>query len=311
MTKPLEGKIAVVAGATRGAGRGIATALGEAGATVYCTGRSVPGSPGMKDRPETINETAEIVTARGGRGIAVRVDHTVPARGREPVRAGGRVRHPRQRHLGRRRPRRVGEEALGDEARGRADAHRPRDQDAHHHQLPRPPAAAPRAGSSSRSPTATRYFYRGHFFYDLVKTTVIRMAFALSQELKGRGVTALAVTPGLPALGVDARPLRRDRGELARRREEGQGVHRLGDAAVRRARRRRARGRSERGEEERTRLRVLGSRRGVRRRATPTARGRTSCAGCGRTCRRWRPDGRSSDDAFYAYWGTMPYEMPG
>src|SRR5688500_17187157 len=77
--KPLEGKIAVVAGATRGAGRGIATALGEAGATVYCTGRSVPGSPGMKNRPETINETADIVTARGGKGIAVRVDHTVPA----------------------------------------------------------------------------------------------------------------------------------------------------------------------------------------------------------------------------------------
>src|SRR5258705_2541334 len=78
MKKPLAGKIAVVAGATRGAGRGIATALGEAGATVYCTGRSVPGRPGMKNRPETINETAEIVTARSGQGIAVRVDHTAP-----------------------------------------------------------------------------------------------------------------------------------------------------------------------------------------------------------------------------------------
>src|SRR5688572_19455734 len=76
--KKLEGKIAVVAGATRGAGRGIATALGELGATVYCTGRSVPGSPGMKGRPETIQQTAEIVTARGGRGIAVQVDHTKP-----------------------------------------------------------------------------------------------------------------------------------------------------------------------------------------------------------------------------------------
>src|SRR5512138_1237737 len=78
MTRPLVGKIAVVAGATRGAGRGIATALGEAGATVYCTGRSVPGHPGMKDRPETIGETAQLVTARGGRGIPVQVDHTVP-----------------------------------------------------------------------------------------------------------------------------------------------------------------------------------------------------------------------------------------
>src|ERR1700755_3443242 len=75
----LRGRVAVVAGATRGAGRGIATALGEAGATVYCTGRSVPGNPGMKNRPETINETADIVTARGGRGIAVRVDHSIPS----------------------------------------------------------------------------------------------------------------------------------------------------------------------------------------------------------------------------------------
>ena len=65
----LKGKVAVVAGATRGAGRGIACMLGEAGATVYCTGRSVRGSPATKDRPETIEETAEMVTAHGGMGI--------------------------------------------------------------------------------------------------------------------------------------------------------------------------------------------------------------------------------------------------
>src|SRR5690349_18070697 len=75
--KPLEGKIALVAGATRGAGRGIAMMLGEKGATVYCTGRSVRGKPATGTRPETIEETAELVTARGGRGIAIRVDHTV------------------------------------------------------------------------------------------------------------------------------------------------------------------------------------------------------------------------------------------
>lgn len=76
----LTGKVAVVAGATRGAGRGIACMLGEAGATVYCTGRSVRGAPSDKQRAETIDETAEMVTARGagsgGKGIAVRVDHT-------------------------------------------------------------------------------------------------------------------------------------------------------------------------------------------------------------------------------------------
>jgi NAD(P)-dependent dehydrogenase (short-subunit alcohol dehydrogenase family) len=76
MTK-LQGRIAVVAGATRGAGRGIARGLGEAGATVYCTGRSVAGQPSPYNRPETIEETAALVTAAGGTGIAVRVDHTV------------------------------------------------------------------------------------------------------------------------------------------------------------------------------------------------------------------------------------------
>src|SRR5713101_324675 len=80
--KVLKGKIALVAGATRGAGRGIAIALGEAGATVYCTGRSsrkrTRGRAPTPGRPETIEETAELVTAAGGRGIPVRVDHTDP-----------------------------------------------------------------------------------------------------------------------------------------------------------------------------------------------------------------------------------------
>ncbi len=72
----LRGKVAVVAGATRGAGRGIACMLGEAGATVYCTGRSVRGKPATRNRPETIEETAEMVTAHGGTGIWIQVDHT-------------------------------------------------------------------------------------------------------------------------------------------------------------------------------------------------------------------------------------------
>jgi NAD(P)-dependent dehydrogenase (short-subunit alcohol dehydrogenase family) len=72
----LTGKIAVVAGATRAAGRGIARMLGEAGATVYCSGRSTRGRPATPGRPETIEETAEFVSAAGGRGIAVRADHS-------------------------------------------------------------------------------------------------------------------------------------------------------------------------------------------------------------------------------------------
>jgi NAD(P)-dependent dehydrogenase (short-subunit alcohol dehydrogenase family) len=74
----LTGKVAVVAGATRGAGRGIAVELGAAGATVYCTGRSVRGAPSSVGRPETIEETAAMVTATGGAGLWAQVDHTQP-----------------------------------------------------------------------------------------------------------------------------------------------------------------------------------------------------------------------------------------
>ena len=76
-SQPLAGRVAVVAGATRGAGRGIARALGESGAIVYCTGRSVRGQPSPYGRPETIDETADSINAAGGAAIAVRVDHTV------------------------------------------------------------------------------------------------------------------------------------------------------------------------------------------------------------------------------------------
>src|SRR5262245_50631768 len=74
--RPLEGKVALVAGATRGAGRGIAGMLGAAGATVYCTGRSGGGQTSPMGRPETIEETAALVGEHGGQGVAVRVDHT-------------------------------------------------------------------------------------------------------------------------------------------------------------------------------------------------------------------------------------------
>src|SRR5215471_7314511 len=76
LSKPLAGRVALVAGATRGAGRGIARALGDAGATVYCTGRSVKGKPSPYKRPETIDETASIIRAAGGQAIALRIDHT-------------------------------------------------------------------------------------------------------------------------------------------------------------------------------------------------------------------------------------------
>src|SRR5689334_8406495 len=91
----MTGQVAVVAGATRGAGRGIARALAEAGAMVYCTGRSVTGSPSPYNRPETIEETAAMITGTGGTAKAVRVDHTkeseVAALFRRILRSDGRL----------------------------------------------------------------------------------------------------------------------------------------------------------------------------------------------------------------------------
>jgi NAD(P)-dependent dehydrogenase (short-subunit alcohol dehydrogenase family) len=77
--QPLEGQVALVAGATRAAGRGIARELAAAGAKVWCTGRSTRGAPATPGRPETIEETAELIAAAGGQAVAVRVDHTVDA----------------------------------------------------------------------------------------------------------------------------------------------------------------------------------------------------------------------------------------
>lgn len=195
MSRALEGKVAVVAGATRGAGRGIATALGEAGATVYCTGRSVPGSAGMTGRSETIQETAEIVTARGGRGVAVRVDHTVPAEVERLFAQVGEIDILVNDIWGGddliEWGKRLWETKLED-GLTLIDRAIKTHVITSYHGLPR----LRRGGVVFEITDGDAYFYRGHFFYDLVKTTVIRMAFALSQELEGRGVSALAVTPG-------------------------------------------------------------------------------------------------------------------
>lgn len=307
--RPLEGKVAVVAGATRGAGRGIATALGEAGATVYCTGRSVPGSPGMKGRPETIDETATLVTARGGRGIAIQVDHTVPEQvarlfervgaldilvndiwgGDDLVEWGKRLWETRLEDGLTLIDRAIKTHVITS-----------------YHGLPRL-----RAGGLVVEVTdGDAYFYRGHFFYDLVKTTVIRMAFALSQELQGRGVTAVAVTPGflrsewmLDHLGVTEANWR----EAAKKMDSfiasetplfvGRGIAALAadpDVSTRNGR-------------------VVASWDLGEAYGVVDADGsrphfvRWLQANQPEVAARWR----KLDDAFYAYWGPTPYGLPG
>ena len=123
MTAPLRGRVALVAGATRGAGRGIAVGLGEAGATVYCSGRSTRGRRLEYDRPETIEETAELVTEAGGTGSWSRPTTSEPAQVRDLVQRidaeQGRPGRAGQRHLGRGEALRVERPGLGARPRAR------------------------------------------------------------------------------------------------------------------------------------------------------------------------------------------------
>ena len=205
MSAPLQDNVALVAGATRGAGRGIAVELGAAGATVYVTGRSTRARRSEYDRPETIEDTADLVTAAGGRGIAVPTDHLDRSQVRALV------------------------DRIADE-QGRLDVlvndiwggeklfewdtplweH---DLDnglrllklavethavTSHHALPlllrHPGGLVVELTDGTADYNAANY--RVNFFYDLAKASVLRMAFALGHELGPRGATAVALTPG-------------------------------------------------------------------------------------------------------------------
>jgi NAD(P)-dependent dehydrogenase (short-subunit alcohol dehydrogenase family) len=189
--------IALVAGATRGAGRGIAVALGEAGATVYCTGRSTRGRRSEVDRPETIEETAELVGAAGGEGIPVAVDHLDAA---QVAALADRI---------------AALDVLVDDIWGAEHLFEwdtPVWQhdldnglrllrlalDTHlitlHHLLPRvrPGGLVVEMTDGTAEWNATHY--RINVFYDLAKTAIIRLAWGLAHELEDR--TVVALTPG-------------------------------------------------------------------------------------------------------------------
>jgi NAD(P)-dependent dehydrogenase (short-subunit alcohol dehydrogenase family) len=202
---PLAGRVALVAGATRGAGRGTAVALGEAGATVYCTGRSTRERRSEYDRPETIDETAELVSAAGGVGIAVPVDH-LEADQVEALVARIDAGHGRLDVL-------VNDVWGGERLfewnaplwehdlenglrllRLAIDTHLITS----HFALPlliREPG-----GLVVEMTDGTREYNAEHYrlsaFYDLAKTAVIRLAFAQSVELAPHGCAAVALTPG-------------------------------------------------------------------------------------------------------------------
>lgn len=201
----LAGKVALVAGATRGAGRGTAVALGEAGAVVYCTGRSIRGRPSEYDRPETIEETAELVTAAGGRGVAVAVDHLRPAE----VAALVQQIDADQGRLdilvndvwgGERRIEWDSPVWTHDLGSGLQMFHT--GVDTHlitsHFALPllirRPGGLVVEMTDGTREYNAKHY--RVSVFYDLAKSAVLRLAYSQAEELKPYGCAAVALTPG-------------------------------------------------------------------------------------------------------------------
>ena len=218
MTRPLEGKVALVAGATRGAGRGTAVALGEAGAAVYCTGRSTRERRSEYDRPETIEETGELVEAAGGTGIAVAVDHLHAREVEALVRRidaeqgrldvlvndiwGGELlfewntpvwEHDLDKGL------RLLRLAI--------DTHLITSHFALALMVRKPGGLVVEMTDGTRDYNAENY--RVSAYYDLAKSAALRLAFIQGEELAPHGCTAVALTPGwlrselmLEAMGV-------------------------------------------------------------------------------------------------------------
>jgi NAD(P)-dependent dehydrogenase (short-subunit alcohol dehydrogenase family) len=198
----LRGRVAVVAGGTRGAGRGIAVSLGACGATVYVTGRSTRGGPDDGTRPETIEETAEMVQARGGIGIPVRVDHTVSGQVQALFE---RVSQEQDRRLDILVNDIWGGDALSEWGKPFWEQSLPngllmQERAVASHLITSyygaPLMVARGSGLIIEITDGTDYAYRGNLLYSLAKISNIHLAAAMAEDLRPHGVTALAVTPG-------------------------------------------------------------------------------------------------------------------
>src|SRR6185436_197492 len=204
MKPSLAGKIALVAGATRAAGRGIAVQLGAAGATVYVTGRTTRSQPSEMNRPETIEETADLVNAAGGHGIAVQVDHLEPTQVQGLV---DRIAFEQgalhilvndiwgATRMEWNKP--VWESSLD---YGLRTLRLAIDTHAITSHFAAPLLIKTRGGLVVEVTDGTDAYnatnYRVSFFYDLAKAAVNRMAFALAHELRPHRATAVSLTPG-------------------------------------------------------------------------------------------------------------------
>ncbi|MFD1737846.1 SDR family oxidoreductase [Bacillus salitolerans] len=198
----LKGKVAVVAGATRGAGRGIAMMLGEEGATVYVTGRSTRGNLSSMGRSETIEETAELVTKSGGKGIAVRVDHTIE---KEVEALFQRIDEEQNGQLDI-----VVNDVWGGDPltewntpfweHNLENGLLMQKRAVHSHMITSyygvPLMVKNQKGLVIEITDGVDYQYRGNLFYSLAKTSAIHLAHAMSKDLSKHGITAVAVTPG-------------------------------------------------------------------------------------------------------------------
>ncbi|MFD6914328.1 SDR family oxidoreductase [Streptomyces virginiae] len=201
-TRQLAGKVALVAGGTRGGGRGIAVELGAAGATVYVTGRSSGTRRSDLDRPETIEETAETITAAGGLGIPVRTDHSDPEQVQALV---ARIATEQEGRLDILVNSVWGGDALTDWEhplweqdldQGLRLMRRAVETHVITSRYALPLMVARGSGLVVEVTDGNTARYRGSFFYDMAKSAVIRLAVAQAAELRPHGVAAVSLTPG-------------------------------------------------------------------------------------------------------------------